>query len=547
MSLFLRTRSFALVCFLVLPGPARAAPEPAAEDLQVLKVAGVTADGPALLAYLRLRTMTPTLRSRALLLLGLLGSESYDEREKATAALLELGPVAIPVVMRGAGDGDLEVRRRSRRVLESLERRREPSVVEAVVRVLAVRAPTGTTAALLAYLPSTPNHYELALVCSAVREAALRGGKPDPALLAALADPEPLCRGAAAEVLAAAGDAHRPAVRKMLGDADPGVRLHAALGLARVKERAAVPVLIELLAELPEEQVLQVEEVLFRLAGETIPELPAPEAPNQRGKRREAWSSWWTKNGARVDLERLSGETVLGYTLAVTFHGSGVRVSEFGRDGKVLWAINGLDNAVDACMVGGNRVLIAEYGTARVTERTLDNKIVWEKKGIGNAILCQRLVNGHTFIVSSRGIVEVDRDGREVFTRAGGLRAAHKYRDGRIGMVTASGEYLRLDRTGKIEKQFPTGIQINNTLGGIDFLPDGGLLVGRPDRVVQLDAEGKEVWMVKVNRPYGPTRLANGNTLVACTASKEFLEFDRNGRTVRTLKVDGEPWVARQR
>jgi hypothetical protein len=539
--------SFLLLSGLLATLPAADTP-PFSADEQILKEARIPTDGPSLLAYLAARTLTPQIRARARSLIRQLAADDYEDREKATAALFDLGPVVLPLLVPATHEDDLEVRRRATRLVESLERRRDPGVMEVVIRVLAVHAPAGSTTALVNYLPSAHGEHEVAAVRAALLRVGLRDGKPDPALLGALKHLEPLCRGVAAEVLVSAGKEYRSAVRTLLADAEPEARLRTALGLASAREREAVPVLIDLVAELPEDRIPLAEELLFRLAADSVPELPSEETSLHRRKRRDAWHDWWMKNGAKVDLALLSGETQLGYTLAVTFHSGGVRVSEFGPDSKARWTINGLDNAVDACVVGGNRVLIAEYGSSRVTERTFDNKIVWEKKTTGNAIICRRLANGNTFIVSSAGLAEVDREGREVSTRGGlSLRTAYKYPDGRIGMVTSSGEYIRLDRTGKSEKQFPTGIQIGNTLGGIDFLADGGLLVGRSDRVVQLDANGKEVWMVKVNRPYGPTRLVNGNTIVACTATREFQEFDRTGRIVRTIKVDGEPWLARRR
>ena len=58
----------------------------------------------------------------------------------------------------------------------------------------------------------------------------------------------------------------KEAVRKLLGDPDAGVRLQVGMALARASERDAVPVLIELLGQLPQTQGWQVEDFLFRLA-----------------------------------------------------------------------------------------------------------------------------------------------------------------------------------------------------------------------------------------------------------------------------------------
>src|SRR6266540_3616034 len=56
------------------------------------------------------------------------------------------------------------------------------------------------------------------------------------------------------EVLAGVANAEvRPAVRKLLADPDLAVRLRVAVALACAADRQAVPVLIDLLADLPGE------------------------------------------------------------------------------------------------------------------------------------------------------------------------------------------------------------------------------------------------------------------------------------------------------
>src|SRR6185312_13021584 len=123
---------------------------------------------------------------------------------------------------------------------------------------------------------------------------ALREGKPNPDLLHALDDPQPLLRATAAEALIyGAGKEGRSAVRRLLADASaPVVRLRVALALARARERDAVPVLIDLLSVLPAEQLNQVEETLHQLAANSAPETPAGAKPEERKKCRDAWTAW---------------------------------------------------------------------------------------------------------------------------------------------------------------------------------------------------------------------------------------------------------------
>src|SRR5262249_12736316 len=85
-----------------------------------------------------------------------------------------------------------------------------------------------------------------------------------------------------------------PAVPKLLHDPAPDVRLRPALALAETHDAEAIPVLIDLLADLPAEQRHPIEEFFQQLAGEWAP------AVNFRGEdeiarkiRRDAWASWW--------------------------------------------------------------------------------------------------------------------------------------------------------------------------------------------------------------------------------------------------------------
>jgi hypothetical protein len=417
--------------------------------------------------------------------------------------------------------------------------------------LLASRRPAGGSSVLLAYLPGAIHDAEVEQLREALAVLSCRQGRPDREVVAALADAELRRRAAAAFAVGWSGSkAHAPAVRKLLTDRDATVRSAAALGLALAGDRAAVPVLAALTGELPAGRRGPVEDVLFRLAGDDTPATPSDDTPEAGKKRRELWLAWWNRTRDRVDLRRLHRTSTLGYTLCVLFS-TDVRVTELGRDNKPLWAIKGLSNAVDAHIVARNRVLITEHGANRVAERTFDGKIVWEKR-VSGPILAQRLANGNTFITTiSSGVLEVDRAGKEVSARKdlGGLRAAWRYPDGRMAIVTSAGQYRRFDSSGKEEKNYTVPLQIGNSIGGIDFLPDGGLLAVTSNGVAQYDPNGKKVWEAKgLASPYCPTRLRNGNTLVACTGTKQFIEFDRAGNIVRKIPVPGvTPWLARRR
>src|SRR5947209_1694345 len=88
-------------------------------------------------------------------------------------------------------------------------------------------------------------------VLEALPAVAAPGGKAAPALVKALADKEPLRRAAAARALGAV-PGQRPAVRRLLDDAEPRVRYEAAAALVRAGDRLAVATPVALLGEGPE-------------------------------------------------------------------------------------------------------------------------------------------------------------------------------------------------------------------------------------------------------------------------------------------------------
>ena len=149
------------------------------------------------------------------------------------------------------------------------------------------------------------------------------------------------CRCAAAaagEALARMPGEHMAMVRKLLSDANADVRLRVALALTYARDRDAVPVLIDVIADSPRGQAWQAEELLFRLAGAKAPSGNFGDDPASRKKFREAWAAWWKENGAAVDLATLEiAPAMLGFTLVVEFGQNGFngRIVEVDRSGKV--------------------------------------------------------------------------------------------------------------------------------------------------------------------------------------------------------------------
>jgi outer membrane protein assembly factor BamB len=378
-------------------------------------------------------------------------------------------------------------------------------------------------------------------------------GWPEPALLSALKDPVPVRRATAAEVLSRAGtNETRDAVRTLLHDPDPGVRLRVALALAGSAERDAVPVLVALLSELPVADAWAAEDFLYRLAGDRAPRAPAGKDLPSRQKYRDAWATWWKEHGGQVELSKLDPATRQhGLTLVVESPREGQgRVLEVGADGKVRWQIDDLVYPVDAQMLPGKRVLVVEHDELRVTERDFAGKILWRKTIENEPIGAQRLANGHTFIVCRTELLEVDKDGSNLrLVKLPNLRieSATRLRDGRMVVLTRDGHCIWLDPTGREMRRFSVGPM--SFLSGLEVLPNGRVLLAHRDteKVVEYSSDGKAIWEARIAAPLAVARLPNGHTLVASMSGKKVVELNRAGTLVWEYRTAKPVWRARRR
>src|SRR5439155_8995044 len=129
-------------------------------------------------------------------------------------------------------------------------------------------------------------------------------------------------------------------------------------------------------------------------------------------------------------------------------------------------------NPVDAHILPGNRVLIADYSDNRVTERDfIKGNILWQKQ-VNGPVNAQRLPNGNTFIATMNSIMEVDKDGKVLMNKNMSVWAARKYPNGQIALITREKQFIRLDAAGKELHKVAVTVGIANSIGGVDFLPN---------------------------------------------------------------------------
>ncbi len=544
----LRYLSGCIVCVL-LPIGTHAAETTADMEDSALKAAGIPTDGPGLAAYFKKRTATVSTEVQIKELVRRLGDDEFKTREEASRQLMMIGPRARPFLQAALKDEDPEIVRRAQDCLERISRDTSVTALSAAVRVLARRRPSDAAAVLLHYLPSAEDERVAETIRQVLPNLAVRDGKAEAAFVEALKDESPEKRAAAAAALAAA---HLPdvlpSVRKLLLDRDPSVRLSVGLALAAQGDKDAVPVLIRSIEDVPLQHNGLVLELLNRLADGMPP--PGATVANQqaRQKYRQAWESWWKAHKDKIESDRLAqASRSLGFTLIVLLDLNTIELLDRAKD--VRWRFNSTNKPLDVQLLPGEeRVLIAEYMLNRVSERNLKGEIVWQRP-IASPLVAQRLPNGHTFIATSNQLIEIDKDGKEVFSYSrpdgGEFLRAMKLRDGGIACIVRVGvaatRYVRLTPSGKDFKEAKSwDVQVRTSGGRIDVLPNGHVVIPEMDnnRVVEYDADGQSVWEVALDQPIAAVRLPNGNTLVTLMRENRAVEVDRTGKEVWQFKAE---------
>ncbi len=537
-----------LLALLACSGRVRAY-DPIVEDEKLLKENGVAVDSAGLLSYFR--KLSPTDRDRKLLagLVRQLGADNYEDREKAQKALLDWHLAAVESLRLGVDDPDPELRRRVQECLEQIETGPREQLPIAAARLLAVRKPALAVSTLLDYLP----HARRGDIVDAVFDAlVVLANRPGPALAAlqpAVKDSLGLRRAAAGYVLGRMREqALHNAVLPLLSDRDPFVRFRSAQGLLAGQDRRSLPVLIDLLTEPADELRWHAEEVLFRLAGDQAPTLPAGNDTHSRLKQSQAWQKWWNENGQRINLARLAERPpFLSLTLVPEMHAN--KVWEFDRQGNVLWELNGLQCPIDAQVLPGGRVLVAELNGHKVTERDRSGKVLWQKE-VNTPIACQRLASGQTFIGTNHKLITVTPDGKETwsYTPENGffIHSVQRLPSGHYAMVSMAGVCREIDAQGKEIRSLPLPVQ--GSWSGIEGVPGGRYLVvnNGQGKVLEIDAHGKTVWECNIASACYATRLPTGNTLIVSN-SKGLCEVDRNGKVLAEKPISTSLWRVHRR
>jgi hypothetical protein len=523
-----------------------------ADAEKTLKEAGIGVDDAALLKFFKDRTLSDEGRTRLEKAIRELGDDEFAVRERAEQQLKDAGTTALSFLRAAQSNKDPEVIVRVKRLLEQLDEGTDTRRTLAAAKLLAHKKSQGAGQVLIDYLPFAEDEYGRETVFATLAVVTLKDGKADDAIRKAATSKSAAVRAAAAFVLARAAEEDRKTAIKLLEDKEPEVRYQAARGLVRAGVKDGVPELMRLLTEAPLPIAYLSEDLLFRLAGEKPPSAIIGKADDDnRKKAREVWEGWWKANGDGINLTKLDlDKTNKGITLICEHDNAGRdgmgRISETGRDGKVIWEIDSaLGGPIDACILPGARVLVAEYKANRVTERNREGKVLWSHDCGSSAISCQRLPNGNTLIGTLQEIIEVTRDNKVVLRIAatnGSIWSAYKQRNGNILYVESGGNVVEVDAAGKRLQAVQVGGM--SAWGGVEQLPNGNLLVSKYDvnQIVEVDWKGKVLWQANTPSPSYSTRLPNGNILATNTNSNAIVEINRDGKEVARQATTGRPF-----
>lgn len=529
---------FALI---FIPSALSAAPLSADDefDIQFLKQNGIKCDAAGLVGYLKNRTLDDARIRRIRELIVETGHTRFAVRDRAAKDLLKFGVSALKYLEEARKDKDSEVADRAARLIDQIKSGPGTSLPIAVIRQLCNHASPEALVAVMKFLPFADDVSVEDEALQTLAKIGLTGNKADERIREFVKSPFAPSRAAAGFVLGRSmvdGDAD--AASKLLNDADAWVRLRTVQGMIAGQRREALPGLILLIEPETAEVSWRAEELLREIAGEASPLPPTDAKAESRKAYLDAWTAWLEKNGNSVDLGRLAREKPqLGLYVGIEYNTNSVW--ECGRDGKRRWTIT-VPGPMDAQVLPGNRVLIAEQTGQRISERDLKGNVLWEYPTGESALNCRRVPNGNTWIGTRNQVMEVRPNKTVVYSHRLSeqyLHAVRRLANGNSIGITSNGAVYEMTAAGKMVRT--VNIPHEGTWGDIDRLPNGNLLVSNYGSgfVREVDSGGKMIREVKANDATCVERQANGQLLVSGTSSARMIDW--TGRASWNVTSEG--------
>jgi hypothetical protein len=252
------------------------------------------------------------------------------------------------------------------------------------------------------------------------------------------------------------------------------------------------------------------------------------------------------------DVERLSnGNTLI--TDAGAENGTGSEIIEVDPAGQIVWQYSdGLRFAHSAKRLESGHTLIADTTNDRVIEVDSSGKTVFSSESWGGG--SGRLSDGSrlcypndahplpdgTILITDRNndrCVQVDRDGRVVWSYSGTLKHPHNcdlLPNGNVLIANSDGNgIVEIDRAGQIVWGFEDPDNPLSWPRDADRLENGNTLItdSKNHRVLEITPLGAVAWEYKVPyfaNFYDSDRLSNGNTLISDQQHHQVLEVNKD-------------------
>lgn len=215
----------------------------------------------------------------------------------------------------------------------------------------------------------------------------------------------------------------------------------------------------------------------------------------------------------------------------------------------------------------GHLFACTDYSGGKVFVVNVEGKVEWQYDKAPSSNDLWVLPNGNVLFVTGRGVKEMTRDNKEVFTYEGS-KVSSKGKDGKVTESPSeiyacqrlsngntfiaecnSGRLLEVDSSGKVVKDvrlLPEGTNGGHAyMRNARVLPNGNYLVSHygGDTVKEYDPQGKVIMEIPApGHPHSAIRLPSGNTLIATgdgKGGKRLFEVDKEGKTVWEVK-DGD-------
>lgn len=262
--------------------------------------------------FLRTRARLEVSKDEVEALIRQLGDPKPEVSGKAEAELIARGTLVIPMLRRAVNDlEDPNRGNRAKNCLAQIEGKAAGIVPISAIRLLAKHKAKDAVDVFILYLPYAEDGGVTEALHEALAELAYVDGKPHPSLIKALgadlavhraAAVDALCRPEHPEIL--------PKIVKLLQDPKGMVQLRVAVALVGVDDPSAVPVLIDLMGQLPTVDRMPAEAALRELAVASPPSVDIKDdSLESRKKLRDAWRAWWDKTDGAALLKEFTSRS----------------------------------------------------------------------------------------------------------------------------------------------------------------------------------------------------------------------------------------------